>query len=55
MHESFLKTANEKHYLRANVNVLFCGHARILSHQNGFLDLTNKSPQKGPPVPRDKR
>lgn len=42
----------ELHYL---VNVLFCNDAHILPHQNEFLDLTHKSPEKGPPVPRDKR
>lgn len=43
-----------KCYLRANVNALFCDDAHILPHQNEFLDLTHKSPEKGPPVPRDK-
>jgi len=43
-----------KHYLRANVNVLFCNDAQILPHQNEFLDLTHKSSEKGPPVPRDR-
>lgn len=43
-----------KHYLRANVNDPFCNDAHILPHQNEFLDLTHKSPEKGPPVPRDR-
>lgn len=51
----FLKLMRRRHYLRANVKVLFCNNAHTLSHQNGLLDLTNKSPEKGPPVPRDKR
>lgn len=43
-----------KRYLGASVNVLFCNDAHIFPHQNEFLDLTYKSPEKGPPVPRDR-
>lgn len=53
-----LKTADKKgkHYLIANVNVLFCNDTHIIPHQNEFLDLNHKSSEKGPPVPtgRDK-
>lgn len=55
MHVTFLKLLiRRKHYLRSNVNVLFCNDAHILLRENEFLDLTHKSPEKGPPVPTDR-